>query len=250
MALAILALAALLSALARAADAPAEFANSSNAGPLLAERAIDREWGESEDSVYVEMDIPGWKSDGLAMGLSAVVPGAGQWYAGSPRWWWFATAEIVGWTAYGVNQSRADEFRSNASSFAGDPSNPASNWSFERYAQATGQDPAEVKRLYAGDREAFYDLIGKDDRALAGWAGNPAASRDYFADQRDLSDDRLEASHWASSLLWINHMLSAWDALRAARNHNASLPQGATLRIQTGWKNGDPTMKLAIERKF
>jgi hypothetical protein len=243
----LLAFAALLAVAAHSETAPPEFAD---AGPLLAQRAIDREWGLSEDSVYAEVDIPGWKSDALAMGLSAAVPGSGQWYVGSPRWWWFAGAEILGWTVFGVNQARAGEFRDNASGYAGNPADPASNWSFERFAQATGMDPAEVKRLYEGDREAFYDLIGSDDRALAGWKSDPVNTRTYFADQRDLSEDRLKVSHWASSLLWINHMISAWDALRAARFHNASLPQGAILRIETGWKNGDPTMKLAIERKF
>jgi hypothetical protein len=43
---------------------------------VLAQRAIDRSWGLSEDSSYAEVDVPQWRSEGLAVGFSAVVPGA------------------------------------------------------------------------------------------------------------------------------------------------------------------------------
>ena len=42
----------------------------------LAQRVIEREWGPSEDSVYVVVDVPGWREEAYAMGLSAAAPGS------------------------------------------------------------------------------------------------------------------------------------------------------------------------------
>ena len=39
----------------------------------LAQRSIDRQWGASDDSTYKTIDIPGYKSEGWAMMMSAVV---------------------------------------------------------------------------------------------------------------------------------------------------------------------------------
>ncbi len=43
----------------------------------LEQRAIERSWGLSEDSVYREVDVPGWRSEGAAAAMSAVVAGRG-----------------------------------------------------------------------------------------------------------------------------------------------------------------------------
>src|SRR5262245_34774719 len=64
---------------------------------LLAQRTIDRQWGLSEDSVYVTVDVPGWKSEALATTLSAIVPGTGQFYTGEGMGWVFVAAEAAGW---------------------------------------------------------------------------------------------------------------------------------------------------------
>src|SRR5207247_2336461 len=41
---------------------------------ILAQRVIERSWGLSEDSTYVELSIPDWKSEGWAFLLSGAVP--------------------------------------------------------------------------------------------------------------------------------------------------------------------------------
>ena len=63
----------------------------------LAQRSIDREWGLSDDSTYATVDVPGWKSEGLAFTMSAVLPGTGQLYVGEDSGWYYMIAEAVLW---------------------------------------------------------------------------------------------------------------------------------------------------------
>ena len=87
----------------------------------------------------------------------------GQLYAGEASGLWFALAEVAGWTTHWMFDRDARRERDHAYQFAGAPSNPASAWSFDRWRQANaGGDPAPLEVLYAGDKEAFYNLIASD----------------------------------------------------------------------------------------
>jgi hypothetical protein len=216
----------------------------------LAQRVIEREWGPSEDSVYVIVDVPGWREEAYAMGLSAAAPGLGQVYAGEWRGLWFAVAEAAGWTARTIFRRRGDELRDDAARYAGPPAQAASNWSFARWSAATESDPADLEALYAADREAFYDLIGSDPRYLAGWAGDPSQTRGAFSELRRHSNARLRYARFTGEGLWMNHLAAAIDALRAARLQNLRLQRNLELKVRSGWRDGRPTLSAALERSF
>jgi hypothetical protein len=217
---------------------------------IFAERAIQRSWGPSDDSIYVVHDIPDWRSEGLAMAMSAVVPGTGQMYAGQKfRGLWFMVVEAAAWTARQVYRTRAHDLRDDAAVFAGDPSDSTSAWSFRRWSRATGGDPKDLQTLYTGDREVFYDLIGSDDRASAGWA-DPSDGRTYFGALREQSDTRLHYAHYTEVVLWLNHVVAAYDALRAARLHNMPLRGQLELKLKSSWRDHGPALAASIERKF
>jgi hypothetical protein len=217
---------------------------------LLAQRVIDRSWGPSEDSVYVEFDVPEWRSEGVAVGLSAAVPGLGQAYAGERRGLWFFLAEAVGWTTELLYRHRGNELRDDSSRLAGSPADSTSAWSFTRWARATQTDPAQIERLYAVDPEAFYDLIGSDPGYAAGWRDGGNGLRDYFKDLRRDSNARLRAARYVAIGVWVNHLVSAADALRAARMHNLPLTPNLGLRLKGGWRGRGPSVMAALERKF
>jgi hypothetical protein len=249
--------AVLLAAVPRAALAVAAYPLSlsvmgGDARPelLLAQRAIERQWGPAEDSVYVEIEIPEWRSEGLAGALSAAVPGAGQLYAGDSRGVWYALAELVGWTARSLYRGRGHELQDDAAHFAGPPTDSTSRWSFTRWSQTTHQDPASLIALYDADRQAFYDLIGHDARYLAGWDGDPAATRSVFAGYRGNADARLRYGRYVTIGMWLNHLVSGLDALRVARLHNLPLRRNLDLRVRGGWRHGTPNFVLALERRF
>jgi len=215
---------------------------------LLAQRAIDRSWGPSEDSVYVTVDIPGWKSEPLATTLSAIVPGTGQFYTGEGMGWVFLAAEAAGWGGWLWYRHDAHRLRGDAGAVAGTPGDDASGWSFSRWASATESDPAEIEALYAADREAFYNSIGSDPRYQAGWDSD--ADRTRFSDLRIRADQRLSRAHVYSTALWINHLVAAANALRAARLHNLPLNRTIGIRFDGRMRHGGADVTLALERKF
>ena len=216
----------------------------------LAQRVIEREWGPSEDSVYVVVDVPGWREEAYAMGLSAAAPGLGQAYAGEWGGLWFAVAEAAGWTARTIFRRRGDELRDEAASYAGPPAQPTSKWSFARWSEATHADPADLEALYAADRESFYDLIGTDPRYLAGWAGDPPQTRGAFSELRQHSNARFRYGRYTGEGVWMNHVAAAFDALRAARLQNLRLQRNLELKVRSGWRDGRPTLFAALERRF
>ena len=229
------------------------FAVVENAGAptlILAQRVIDREWGPSDDSIYVERDVPGWRSETSAMALSSVIPGAGQVYAGELQGLWFAVAEAVGWTVHSMLDHEGKKYRNDAIAYAGDPHDSTATWSFARWSQASTTDPAQLETLYAADPTAFYQLIAHEPSLLSGWAGDPGLSRSYFNGLGDQADKRFHGAHAVESGLWVNHLVSAFDALRVARLKNLSLGPALGLRIKSGFSHGRPELAAAFVRTF
>jgi hypothetical protein len=216
----------------------------------LEQRQIERAWGGSEDSVYREIEIPQWRSEGTASVLSAALPGAGQAYVGSQRAWVYALAEVAGWTGRLLYLRRGHDLQNDAASYVGTPADTTSRWSFSRWEQATNGDATELRALFDRDRNVFYDEIGRDPGLLEGWAGDPAATRARFSEMRKQGDDRLRYARYAGTGLWINHVVSALDALRAARLHNVSLGHDMRLGLSSGWRHGAPTVTAELKRTF
>ena len=131
-------------------------------GDLLAQRVIDREWGLSEDSVYAEVSVPGWKSEGVAMALSAGLPGAGQLYVGEGSGWAFLLVEALGWAGRAFTKNEAEQSARDARAFVGNPYDTTSGWSFERWSRTTRGDADRLEKLWLYDREAFYQALRSD----------------------------------------------------------------------------------------
>jgi len=216
----------------------------------LAQRAIERSWGPSEDSTYVEVDLPGWRSEGLALGLSAVLPGSGQFYAREGSGLWFALAEVAGWTVNRIYLHKAHTERDRSARFAGDPADPASAWSFERWSEATGLDANEIRNIWLRDRQAFYELIVRDPVYLAGWQGAATATRSTFAEIRGRSRSEYDRAAQAGYVLWLNHLLAAVDALRAARLSNLMLRGNLELKLSSSWRAGQPGFAATLGMRF
>jgi hypothetical protein len=233
------------------AFAPAGVSVDDPAGGLLAQRTIDREWGPSDDSTYRVVDVPGWKSEGLALALSSAVPGAGHLYLGENGGWAFALAEVTGWLGhwYEVHTARQDWAKLVA--YMGDPNDPRATFSFERYRQATQHDTAALEQLWAGDRKAFFRELASDPVYVAGFTGsNPGGAE---SDMHDflVAEDAASRRQWLfDAALWANHLLAGLDALRAARGHNAPLREGYHLDVGERWRDGEPELHAALVRRF
>jgi hypothetical protein len=217
---------------------------------ILAQRAIERSWGASDDSVYVVHEIPDWRSEGFAIALSSAVPGLGQAYAGEARrGLMFAAAEAAGWIVRQIHAKRGDDLRDQAALFAGTPTDSASAWSFARFAGTTDEE-SEIEALYTVDPDAFYDRIATDPRYASGWGVDHDQQRRSLIDLREISDHRLRMAHYAEVGLWLNHLVAAVDALRSARQHNLPLIPKLGIRVKSGWRSGGPAVTALIERRF
>ena len=216
---------------------------------VFAQRAITRTWGPSEDSLYVEYEVPGWKSEGGAGGMSLLVPGSGQAYVGEGSWIVYALIEVVGWTANLVYSGQQEDKLDEAHAYAGAPTDTASAWSFQRWQVATGGDPDEIATLWAQDEDAFYQRIAYDPAYSAGWRSPTDQTRGVYLEPYDAAADAQRNARLAAGLIVVNHLVSAYDALRAARRHNLALRPNLGLRLESGWSRG-PSVKATLVRRF
>ena len=213
---------------------------------ILAQRNIDREWTTKTDSTY--LPLVGGVSEPAVTLMSAVLPGSGQLYMGEKSGYLFALVEVASWAGWVFLNHRADDERDQAAAVAGVPEDSTSGWSFDRWEDATEGDATDIRQLYDLDREAYFDVIQFDDTYAAGWSD--AGTRTEYGHLRDSSDQKLEDAGKVQTVLWVNHLAAAFDALRAARQHNMPLRSGLELKAKGGWKGRGPSMTLVLERKF
>lgn len=217
----------------------------------LAQRVITREWGASDDTSYVEIEVPGYRSEGWALVLSSIVPGAGELYVGEGSGWVFLLAEAGAWTARVLLDHRADEHRADAAKFAGSPYGASSSWSLARWAAATtNPDTLSLQQLYAGDADAFYHRIGADDRYAAGWESGNARST-FLGLETNYQNQRRSAWYAGGAIILV-HVASALDALHAARDHNTPLQRNLRLKLGGTIDPSGESMALVLglEKRF
>ena len=217
----------------------------------LAQRTIDRNWGLSEDSTYKTVDVPGYKSEGWAMMMSAALPGTGQLYVGEGSGWIFLAAEVLGWTGHYLVHDRAQSLSGDAANYVGDPTDSSSTWSFARYAAATGSEATQMETLWNHDRDAFYQALASDTQFKDGFKGpDPTATYSTYQGIRQSSQDRFQQVHYLDVALLLNHVVAAFDALRAARAHNLPLQRNMDLKLGGGLSHGQPTFHATLTRRF
>ncbi len=198
------------------------------------------------------------KSPRRAFLLSAVLPGAGEFYAGAPkRAIGFFSVEVLALGAYFTWKGKGDDIEKEFRSVANASWDPVAylEWRTStratRYSSITHAMPCSS--LVAGggnistnlkgcsDRETqqYYELIGKYNQYIAGWDdvkdrdGNFAQPTDIdsvesfssqkrltYEDQRNDSNVYLKRASNVLGLILVNHALSAIDAARAARMRN------------------------------
>lgn len=215
---------------------------------MLAQRVIEREWTTRADSLVNPTYLRGGKSEPAALALSAILPGAGQLYVGERSGLAFLAAEVAAIAGVVFLNHKADAYNEDAAGLAGAPGDSASGWSLSRWQSATGGDAAALQALYVADRDAYYDVIGGNPAYAAGWASS--TTQQEFVSTRDLADNRLHRAHLLTSALWINHLASAVDALRAARIYNLPIRENLRLKGNVGWRHGNPDLRLALSGSF
>lgn len=208
-----------------------------------------------EEQVLSVSAPPSAKSPRRALLLSALVPGAGQFYNGSKaKAAIFFGIEAAALGLYfnwkGEGDDIEKEFRQTADA-EWDPLDYLA-WrgsTISRNSSITHALPCSADvQIYVDtgsfgdcpDREVqqYYELIGKYDQFISGWAdkvdketGNRVAATEVdsvegylsetrltYEDRRNDSNKFLKRASNLTGLILVNHVLSAIDAARSARN--------------------------------
>ena len=225
-------------------------------------------WGLDERQVEAESTVvrpEGWKSPRKALLLSALIPGAGELYAGS-KWKAavFLAAEVYAWTTYSVYHKKGSEKEDEFEAFAD------AHWSEQEYweaiAREAGLDPSDIDALREYERntyshslheqkdQQYYEMIGKYNQFNAGWddtdthRGRDSKNREIYEDMRAEANKFFKRATMGATIAMINHVVSAIDAAWTTVYHNKKL---ASVRLQaTGLAfNGDlvPALEVRID---
>ena len=268
--------------------------------PALAQRAIDEEPPKkkpeeqpvpeavtpeaAEKAKVAEAEAQERKSPAKAFLLSALLPGLGEFYVGSPRGYVFMGVEAATWITYASYKSSSNNKEDELFSFADD------HFSINAFSQNCVGQPGQpcseavqtIENFYASDRAEYYEIISKNpiykpgwgvDVASDGdftyengappqegtddfrsWVSNQAAKQDeHYASYNELRDDRNSLDKTARGMTMValvNHLVSAWDAFALARGFNASLPGETEMKVKFKTSLGNPGASLTLKRHF
>jgi hypothetical protein len=194
---------------------------------------------ETEASTGKEnVDIYGFKGKSLkkAFALSLLVPGSGEFYAGSKiKAAVFLGIDVTLWALYfnyhGKGKDKEDEYRSYADL----------SWSRDEYMQylIDSLDITDDRQPYWNGKDSvylshhlpdsktgqYYEMIGKYEQFRWGWLDYDdqaefSANREIYLDMRHDSNSLLNKATYSAMFSLANHILSAFDAAVSVKRYN------------------------------
>ena len=196
----------------------------------------------------------GSKSVPKALFFSAVVPGAGQLYAGS---WWkalgFLTIEAASWYFYSDYQREGKDIEDEYMTYAD------ANWSEDQYwlaiASMSGKSADDIEALRDWEHlnfshglhrekdQQYYEMIGKYNQFNYGWndiyGSTPrptdplvyqreqilSEKRLYYEQRRDASNRAFKHATTSLTVVMFNHIVSALEAVWTVSRHNRTIAE-------------------------
>lgn len=183
------------------------------------------------------------KSPAKALLLSAVLPGAGEFYTGSIiKGILFLGLEVGAWTGYYIYYNKGKDKEDEYKAFAD------RHWDYFRWI-ASG-DTAGTHHIPLDERgnpiknDDYYEMIGKYEQFLLGWddwtlvnSDTVSARRLHYMDMRHKSNIYLKRALLGVSIAMANHVLSALDAAWSASRYNRRTVK-MSLRVEMNRQRG------------
>jgi hypothetical protein len=98
------------------------------------------------------------------------------------------------------------------------------------------QNASQLLDWQSNSPSEYYDAIGRDPSFVYGWSdyqsGGSSTQRDQYLKRRDDSNRLLQHANTVLSAVLVNHIVSALDAFRAARNFQRNVPLGFRMAVQ------------------
>lgn len=224
---------------------------------LLAQRAGVPP-GERQREPDARLPEAGGRRNPIVAGLlSAAVPGAGQFYNGNELGYLFVGVEAAAWLAHLSMHDTGTDIQGQFKKFADQ------HWAWERYRDTSFEDcPPEghsdlggsgvqdstLSSLYNTRRDDFYEDIGKLSIYFCGW--DTQANKDIYRDMREDSNDFLRNARYATTVVFLNHLVSAIHAARGAARHNARLTGSTEIDLKLSPELANPMAQLVLSHRF
>jgi len=213
---------------------------------ILSQRAIEEpaQPPEKDQSLVAGSE----KSPGKAFVFSFLVPGTGEFYLDAHRGYIFLGVEAVAWASSYFLRESGNKKETEFEHFADQ------HWAFPVVGSVCNGSPYTAERdslmreYYQHNKQHFYEDIGKQPFNLCGW-DSPQNLGSYL-DMRDKSNWLLKNSNYALMAAVVNHVISAVDALRLARNYNARLGYGVKLNLKFKTNPRAAGVMIVASRKF
>ncbi|MCX5801083.1 MAG: hypothetical protein NTX17_06815 [Candidatus Eisenbacteria bacterium] len=215
---------------------------------LLAQKAIEEPVTATEKTGELGSSRQVEKSPAKAFLFSGMVPGSGELYVGAKRGYIFLGVEAVAWaSSYFLRESgnkKEEEFEDFADR----------HWAFPAIGSEyngsvyTAQRDSLMQYFYVHNKQHYYEDIGKQPFCMPGW--DSTVNLESYLDMRDNSNWLLKNSNYAMMAAVVNHVVSAVDALRLARNYNASLGHGMKLNLKLKTNPHSMGIIMVASRKF
>jgi hypothetical protein len=207
---------------------------------------------------------------------SLILPGAGEFYAGSKiKAVLFVGLEAAFWTGYFTNHKKGKDKEDQYIDFAN------TYWSEEAYKESLlVRYEVDVDTIKSGTRignpdddtdsidiietlpssktQQYYEMIGKYDQFRFGWddyngGAFETAHRIIYLDLRHDSNDLLNKANRYVMISLANHLLSAFDAALAVRSHNRKGEKFSTIDVKlrlAEYNKNEIIPKLTVSTKF
>jgi len=199
------------------------------------------------------------KSPKKALLFSAILPGAGEFYAES---YWksalFSGIEIGSWVAYSHYQKKGKSLEDDFKRYAD------KNWSLERWKQWYNNLPEDEKAAFSHTlpstkTQQYYEMIGKYMEFNAGWddVKNPdpdIAKQDTskkslnYMEMRERSNRALKVATGMTAVILANHVFSAVDAAWTAKIFKKTVKQ--KVKVEYIYLNDRPVFMAQLKTEW
>jgi hypothetical protein len=201
----------------------------------------------------LEPQTRSFKSVGLAVLYSVVLPGMGDLYADN-----FSTGKyyLMGdaglWLTYAGFRLEATWVRQDAQSFATQHSSASFAGKGSQFAVDLGNylnvDAYNEAKLRNGEYDRLYD-----PQSTFAWSWDSDASRLTYKSHRTRSDEIVRNSEFLLGALALNRILAAFSAWRATVDYNRRVTQESNFDVGvrvTGMATGSPGVELTLRKTF
>ncbi len=180
------------------------------------------------------LDVYGFKGKSVkkAFLYSLIVPGSGEFYAGSKiKAAIFLGVDVGLWALYfnyhGKGKDKETEYQGFADQHWSEDDYIL--WLLDTYGIDSDRkkywDPVAKDSVYLSHHlpdtktDQYYEMIGKYEQFTGGWGDNLDKREVYLGMRRD-SNDLLNKAKYAAMFSLGNHILSAFDAALTVKRHN------------------------------